>query len=87
VEAELFFTQSIEKWREAMGLDKMTIVAHSFGGHLTSRYALKYPERVKKIIFWSPHGTESKPDSYEADLKRRMDANCRYKCFMSIMLW
>mmetsp|Transcript_18153 Transcript_18153/g.16060 ORF Transcript_18153/g.16060 Transcript_18153/m.16060 type:complete len:147 (+) Transcript_18153:358-798(+) len=85
-EAEQYFCQSLEKWREAMGIDNMTIVAHSFGAHITSRYSLRYPDKVKKIIFWSPHGAEDKPNDYEEMLEKRMKVSCRFRCFMRMML-
>ena len=75
-ETEHFYIQSIEKLREAVGLEEMNIVCHSFGGYLTSRYALKYPERVNKIVFWSPHGMEPKPENYEESIKRMMSYSC-----------
>jgi len=56
----------------------MTMVAHSFGGYLTSRYALKHPDRVNKIVFLSPHGTEPKPDNYEERLKAVMKSNWKF---------
>lgn len=39
------FVESIEKWREAMGLEKMILLGHSLGAFMSSSYAMKYPER------------------------------------------
>ena len=74
-EAEEYYIQSIEKWREKMEIDQLNIVAHSFGAYVASRYTLRYPEKVKKLILWSPHGMEPKPEDYEESLERRKSAS------------
>ncbi|CAI2369950.1 unnamed protein product [Moneuplotes crassus] len=86
-EAEDYYICSIEMWRESLGLDNMNIVAHSFGAYITSRYALKYPDKVKKIVFWSPHGCEPKPEDYEQKLKERLRGGCCRKCMLKTMLF
>jgi pimeloyl-ACP methyl ester carboxylesterase len=35
---------------EHLGADELTIVAHSFGGIISARYAAIYPERVRKLV-------------------------------------
>lgn len=62
-EAEGFFIDSLEQWRERMGLERMTLVGHSLGGYLSVAYALKYPTRVSKIILLSPAGVPRDPES------------------------
>jgi len=62
-EAEGFFIDSLEQWRERMGLERMTLVGHSLGGYLSVAYALKYPTRVNKIILLSPAGVPRDPES------------------------
>lgn len=44
----------IEELRKLFGIDKMIICGHSYGGTLTVRYALKYPENIEKIIYICP---------------------------------
>ncbi|KAK7060339.1 hypothetical protein VNI00_001104 [Paramarasmius palmivorus] len=61
-EAESFFVDSLEEWRQKMGLDKMTLVGHSLGAYLSTVYALKYPSRVDKLILLSPAGVPRGPD-------------------------
>lgn len=62
-EAEAFFIDSLEEWREKMGLDKMTLVGHSLGGYLSIAYALKFPTRVNKLILLSPAGIPRGPNT------------------------
>ncbi|KAG7448992.1 alpha/beta-hydrolase [Guyanagaster necrorhizus] len=61
-EAESFFIDSLEDWRQKMGLEKMTLVGHSLGAYFTVVYALKYPTRVNKLILLSPAGIPRGPD-------------------------
>lgn len=39
------FVESIEKWRQSMGLDKMILLGHSLGAFMSCAYAMRYPER------------------------------------------
>ena len=60
-EAEDFFVDSLEVWRERTGIDKMVLMGHSLGGYLSTVYALRYPERVVHLILVSPAGIVGKP--------------------------
>ena len=40
------FVESFERWREALGLDKIILLGHSLGGFMCTIYAMKYPERL-----------------------------------------
>ncbi|OCH95973.1 alpha/beta-hydrolase [Obba rivulosa] len=62
-EAESFFIDSLEQWREKMGLETMTLIGHSLGGYLSVAYALRHPTRVSKIILVSPAGVPRDPNS------------------------
>ena len=61
-EAESFFIDSLEEWRNKMGLSQMTLIGHSLGAYFSVAYALRYPERVTKLILLSPAGVPRGPD-------------------------
>lgn len=65
-ESESFFIDSLEEWRQKMGLERMTLIGHSLGGYLSIAYALKYPTRVNKLILLSPAGIPRDPNSTTA---------------------
>lgn len=44
-EAELQFVESIEQWREKLGLESMIMLGHNLGGYLAASYAIAYPTR------------------------------------------
>jgi proline iminopeptidase len=44
------FVQDIESIREKLGVNKLVLFGHSFGGYLAYLYALKYPQHVDAII-------------------------------------
>jgi cardiolipin-specific phospholipase len=60
--AESFFVQALEDWRAKIGVEKMTLVAHSLGGYLSIAYTLKYPHRVSRLVLVSPAGIPEGPD-------------------------
>ena len=42
----------------SLGVDKVTVVAHSMGGMVGARYALMYPQGVEKLVLVNPIGLE-----------------------------
>lgn len=55
---EDYYLDALEQWRIDNKLDQINIVAHSFGGYLSFKYAVKYPHSVKKLCLVSPLGVE-----------------------------
>jgi cardiolipin-specific phospholipase len=73
-EAENFFVDSLESWRSQVGLEKMTLVGHSLGGYLSVAYALRYPERVSKLVLLSPAGVPRDPNATEVPSRELMES-------------
>jgi cardiolipin-specific phospholipase len=39
-----------------MGIPKLVLAGHSFGGYLAAMYAVKYPQNLTELILLSPAG-------------------------------
>jgi endothelin-converting enzyme/putative endopeptidase len=46
--------RDLEALRQHLGLDKVTLLAHSFGPAIAALYAIRYPEHVERMIFLGP---------------------------------
>ena len=55
-----------------MGLETFFLAGHSFGGYISGNYALRHPQRVKKLLLLSPLGMRVKPEG-ENDWQRFQD--------------
>lgn len=87
-DAENFFVESLEKWREKAGIDKMVLLGHSMGGYLSAVYALRYPERVQHLILVCPAGIGKKPDDWKPPESLRSPWTVRGQVFrLAMSLW
>jgi len=66
-EAEKFFVDSIEQWRIAMGFEKIILAGHSFGGYMSSVYALQFPQHIIKLLLLSPVGLPKRPQGFSLE--------------------
>lgn len=48
------FVDDLDAVRKHYGLNKVTLLAHSFGPAVAALYAIKYPSRVNRMIFVGP---------------------------------
>jgi len=46
--------EDIEQIRKVFGVEKITLIGHSFGGFISAMYAKDYPENVNAIVFVAP---------------------------------
>jgi len=68
------FVQDIESIREKLGVDKLVLFGHSFGGYLAYLYALKYPEHVDAIIGCDVGPlTEKGNEEFSANWKKQLE--------------
>lgn len=67
--AESQYVEAIEEWRKAMGLERFILLGHSFGGYLSTAYAIKYPDRICHLIPADPWGYHERPP--ETQIPRR----------------
>ena len=51
----------IERIRRILGVEKLTLIGHSYGGFLATLYALEFPNRVKRMVLVSPASLLSFP--------------------------
>lgn len=58
-----YFVESVERWRQAMNIEEFDLGGLSFGGYMSTHYAIKYQERVKRLFLISPAGlTKGTPE-------------------------
>lgn len=46
--------KDLERLRQHLGLERLTLLAHSFGPILAAKYAIAHPDRVDRMIFIGP---------------------------------
>ena len=53
------FIQDIDELRNSFGIEQLNIMAHSWGGLLAMKYAIKHPENTKSLILINSVGASS----------------------------
>jgi pimeloyl-ACP methyl ester carboxylesterase len=80
--------QNTKALLDSLQIDKVTIVAHSMGGMLATRFTLMYPQRTNKLVFVNPIGLEDWKlkvpyadidKQYRKELKQNYDSIKKYQ--------
>lgn len=80
--------ENTKKLLDHLGIQKTTILGHSMGGMLATRFALMYPETTEKLVLENPIGLEDwklvvpyKPVDwwYESELKQNYESIKQYQ--------
>jgi len=66
-QCENFFVNSIEIWRQKMGLTNFVLCGHSFGGYISALYGMQFYKHIKKLLLLSPHGVVMREEGREID--------------------
>lgn len=67
VEAQ--FVESIDRWRQTLGIQKMNLLGHSFGGYLVTAYAFKHSKHIRHLVLADPWGFNDQPSREELEEK------------------
>ncbi|XHR94207.1 alpha/beta fold hydrolase [Mucilaginibacter sp. UC70_90] len=76
-----------KKLLDSLGVQKVTLMGHSMGGMLATRFTLMYPGRVEKLLLEDPIGLEdyrtfvpyaSAEDDYKTELKTSYESVKKY---------
>jgi proline iminopeptidase len=66
-----FLVDDLEGIRKEFKIEKLNLLAHSWGAVLATHYALKYPDRIRKIIFSNPAFLSRDYDKEAGELTRK----------------
>ena len=80
-EVERQYVACIEEWRKQVGLEKMNLLGHSFGGFLSALYTMEYQDRLHRTILADPWGMVDRP----ADIVQRMNVSRGFRAVFSIV--
>ena len=66
----LFYADAISKFTHKLNLQKVSLVGHSMGGHISITTAITYPKLIDKLILLAPAGFETFTDDEKAWIKK-----------------
>jgi proline iminopeptidase len=69
--------EDVEEVREVLGLGKMSLLGHSYGGVLAQAYALKYQENLTHLILGSTFASASHLNQVFVRMKEKMSPELR----------
>jgi proline iminopeptidase len=69
--------EDLEALRRYFNIQRMSIIGHSWGAMLAARYALKYPDRISKMVFSNPGPLRRNPSYTQtiSNISKWMDSS------------
>jgi proline iminopeptidase len=64
--------EDVDALRQSLGLHRVTLLGHSFGGAIALTYALRYPEHVKRLILVSTSAAIENPAEAEKRIVKQL---------------
>jgi abhydrolase domain-containing protein 5 len=58
-QGEAFYTDALQHWAEAQGLESYVLMGHSFGGYVSACWALAHPKNCLRLILVGSAGMET----------------------------
>ncbi len=62
----------LDALRQSLGLNRVTLLAHGFGGAIALNYAVRHPENVKRLILVSAAATIENPGEAEKRIVKKL---------------
>jgi pimeloyl-ACP methyl ester carboxylesterase len=80
----------VERFRAALGAETIDVVGHSLGGQIAVHYAVRYPQRVRRLVLVDPDGLEGEEGCWLGlarlgplvDLAFHLNSRCIIRCVM-----
>lgn len=60
--SEEFYVRLLDKLYDITGIEKATLIGHSYGGYVAMVYGSSHPERVSSMVLISPAGIQEYPN-------------------------
>jgi len=71
------YCKEVEQVRAALGLDRLILFGHSWGGMLGMEYALRYPQHLSALVVSNMTASVAEYVKYAAELVKRLPADAQ----------
>lgn len=68
-------SDDLEALRQSLGVEKVTLLAHSFGATIALNYALRHPANVKRLVLVSASASLENPSETEKRIVNQLSAD------------
>jgi len=82
-----YATEEVEGVRSALGLQRIILLGHSYGGQLALQYALKYQEHMAGLVLTGAYASVPEAVAEMGRLKKRLPAKTRTTLAKYESLW